>query len=103
MNYMNYANVKGNDEGIAQLATKVTQLKEVLKEKIVDPFDMGDAIRWVSAERYTYVAVKTPVGWYTTSNNYIIPKILDSYEELAEILNRSDVSDIYIATEWTRV
>jgi hypothetical protein len=76
-------------------------LRKALKSKTTDRWAEGTVIRWTSGGRYTYAAIKTAVGWYTTSgfNNGYVPKTL-SYEDLIEILAKSISSDIAIATEW---
>ena len=81
---------------------KYNALAEALQTKVTDPFDNGDVIRWLAAGRYLYAAIKTPAGWYTTSNNPIVPKVLD-YEELVEVLARSGNDEIVVSSQWVRV
>lgn len=77
----------------------IEALRADLADKVTDPFTEGSVIRWTSAGRYIYVAVKTVAGWYTTSNNAIIPKVMD-YEELVEVLARADTDNVELAMIW---
>ena len=85
----------------------IETLKNVLSEasKNRDDFPVGTVIRWLAAGRYVYAAIKTPrqpEGWYTTSasvNGYT-PKVV-SFEELLEILGRSDISQVMVSATWT--
>ena len=84
------------------LATSLKELKKALKKSRKDDFENGTVIRWVAAGRYTYAAIKTVAGWYTTSNNYMIEKIV-TYEELVEILTKSETSNVEVAVVWESV
>lgn len=79
-------------------------LRKALKNKVVDEFETGTVIRWLASDRYTYVAVKTPVGWYTSAKVYndFVPQVVD-FDELTEILSRSETSNIEVAESWTPV
>lgn len=88
------------EEFVAKVKTvAIAGLRKALSKVQRDQFPVGEVIRWTSADRYTYAAIKTPVGWYTTSNNCIVEKMMD-YEELVETLGRDDVTDVQIAKEW---
>lgn len=79
---------------------KYEALTAALKERNADPFDYGDVIRWIAGGRYTYAAVKTPVGWFTTSANSFVPKTID-YSELVELL--AEGTDVEVATDWRKI
>lgn len=66
-----------------------------------DQFAIGTVIRWTASERYTYAAIKTSVGWFTTArpSNPFIKNFL-AYEELEEILARPETTDAAVATAW---
>ena len=76
-------------------------LKKAVSEKPKDNFEMGTVIRWESDAGYNvflYAAMKTPVGWATTSrtgNNYV-PQNL-TFDELLEVLGRTEVQDVMVA------
>ena len=82
------------------------QLRETIGTKVTDPFVDGDVIRWVSGGRYNYAAIKTPRGWFTTARGYDgnthVNAVYD-YEDLAEMLASSDVTEIEVALEWMSV
>lgn len=66
-----------------------------------DQFAIGTVIRWTARERFTYAAIKTSIGWFTTArpgNPYI--KNFLAYEELEEILARPETADAAVATAW---
>jgi len=81
-------------------------LKELRKavKKSKDDFEVGTVVRWTSSDRYTYVAVKTPVGWYTTARygNPFVSEVI-TFEDMLEIVSRGETSDVEIATEWATV
>lgn len=78
----------------------MSRLKKSLAEKTIDLWVIGTVVRWTASGRYTYAAIKTAAGWYTTSTgNVFTPQQLD-YEELIEVLARSETSDIEVATAW---
>lgn len=66
-----------------------------------DRFAIATVIRWTASERYTYAAIKTSVGWFTTARrgNPFIKNML-TYEELEEILARPETTDAAVATTW---
>lgn len=76
-------------------------LRKALEDKVTDLWPAGTVIRWTASDRYIYVAVKTPVGWFTTSRsgNSFVPQQMD-YEGLVEVLARSETSNIEVATTW---
>lgn len=88
------------------MTASIDRLREDLKTKVTDPFVNGDVIRWTSGERYIYAAVKTSAGWFTTAGggngNYFVPGNLD-YEELLEVLAKSDVTEVETSTRWDAV
>lgn len=82
----------------------IKALKKALKGKKTDSWAEGTVIRWLSGGRYSYAAIKTPVGWYTTAveTNRFVPQVL-KYESLIEVLSRSEVSNIAVASEWVEL
>jgi hypothetical protein len=87
------------------IAAALADLRKVVEENPNrDRFPLGTVIRWTAAERYTYYAGKTNVGWFTTARpgNPFVKTQMD-YEELREVLGRSEVTDIAVATGWVRL
>jgi hypothetical protein len=86
--------------------TAVERLRKDLAEKVTDTFEVGTVIRWVGGGRYTYAAIKTSVGWFTTARGYdgngIVSKQYE-YDELVEVLSKGDATDIEVATAWEAV
>lgn len=82
----------------------IKALRKALKGKSKDTFVIGDVVRWVSGGRYNYAAIKTPVGWFTTAafNNGYVP-VQVTYEELVEILGKSNSGQVEVASEWTEI
>lgn len=74
--------------------------------RTVEELPDGTVLRWVSSGTYTYAALKTPVGWFTTARavpDYAqrTPQVADN-RELALILCKKEVSDVMVVTEWTK-
>lgn len=70
-------------------------------------FESGTVIRWVSSGQYTYAALKTPMGWFTTARvmpGYAqrVPQVA-TWEELLKILLRPETSTICVATAWGEI
>lgn len=82
----------------------VKALKEAVKRAARDKFEVGDVVRWTSAGRYTYAAIKTEIGWFTTSRygNPFVAQVLD-FDELLEVIARSETTDVAYASVWTEV
>lgn len=72
-----------------------------------DSFDIGTVVRWESVGigvDYLYAAMKTPVGWFTTAreyNTHVSPTI--SFEDLLEILGRSETKNVAVSVTWQAV
>jgi len=83
----------------------IDSLSKALKKKNTDRFEVGDVIKWTAAGRYTYAAIKTGAGWFTTAStrNAFVDSKLDDYEELVEILGRFEVSNIEVSTSWASI
>lgn len=84
---------------------KIEKLQDELSKRTTDPFETGDVIRWLSGGRYHYAALKTPVGWFTTSAsdyNVFVPKQVE-YEELVDILAKANATDVLLASGWTEL
>ena len=80
-------------------------LKEALAEVKRDTFPEGTVIRWLASQRFTYAALKTPAGWFTTArampeSNQRVPQVT-TFDGLIKILAKSEVTEIEVATEWT--
>lgn len=86
---------------MADIDVAVKSLRKVLDKKVSDKFEVGDVIRWTAAERFTYAAIKTAAGWFTTASNTnsFVSSYL-SYEDLIEVLARSEVSDVAVSAGW---
>lgn len=79
-------------------------LKDAVKKSKRDTFADGTVIKWTASGTYTYAAVKTAVGWFTTAREYnsFVEQVV-SFDELLEILGRSETSDVMVATAWETV
>jgi hypothetical protein len=80
----------------------IAALRKQLKAKNVDKFQTGDVIRWVAGGIYSYAAIKTPVGWYTTASTAAyrhVAQILQ-WDDLLDVLSRSEATEIQVAIEW---
>jgi hypothetical protein len=79
------------------------ELKKAVK-KSKDDFATGTVVRWVASDRYTYAAIKTPVGWVTTARygNSFVPQTLD-FDGLLDIVARAETSKVEVATAWEAV
>lgn len=64
----------------------------------------GTVVRWTSADRYTYAAVRCPAGWFTTarSGNVFVPQVI-TFAELLDIIARPETTEVAVATEWESV
>lgn len=73
-----------------------------------DDFAVGDVIRWTmtypNADKvYVYAALKTPVGWFTTSRAYgHVPQGMD-FQSLVEVLASPGAAGIEYATAWSSI
>lgn len=69
-----------------------------------DQFNFGAVIRWTAADKYSYAALKTPIGWVTTSQypNGHVPMCM-MFDELLKILGRDETSNVAVATTWEPV
>lgn len=79
---------------------------KALKKARKGSLDMptGTVIRWTSADRYTYAAVRCPAGWFTTARypNPFVPQVV-TFGELLDIIARAETTDVAVATEWESV
>lgn len=90
---------------MSNIEAALADLRKVVEENPDrDRFPLGTVIRWTAAERYTYYAGKTNVGWFTTARpgNPFVKTQMD-YEELREVLSRDEVTDIAVASNWVRL
>lgn len=82
----------------------LASLKKALKNRITDRFETGDVIRWTSNGRYTYAVVKDGRGlWTITGAGSWYGKGSFTFDELVDVLNRSEVSDVVVATGWESI
>lgn len=81
---------------------KTEKLRDLLADAVDDPFEPGDVIQWVATGRYSFAALKTPVGWFTTSATSYTPKTLTS-ADLFDLLARPETSNVKVATSWVQV
>lgn len=79
----------------------IKAVRAAVKKANKDTFDVGTVIRWTSGGKYTYTAVKTPVGWFTSAQHFntYVPQVV-KFDELLEILARSETSEVAVATAW---
>lgn len=69
-----------------------------------DPFSAGDVIRWTVDGGYTYAAIKTSVGWFTTARDHnMYVRQTYRYLDLVKMLVKRDVVDLEVSTEWRKV
>lgn len=92
---------------LPDLTGPLAQLRQAIAEKDTDRWPVGTVIRWeadANLRVYIYAALKTPVGWATTAqfNNGWVGKLID-YDELVEILARSETQNAQVATAWENV
>lgn len=79
-------------------------LREDLGAKVTDKFEAGDVIRWIGGGRFNYCAIKCSNNMWSISGTGIwYGTEQKTYEQIVEILSRSDVSNIATAIEWVTV
>ena len=79
-------------------------MKSALKKSTKDTFEVGTVIRWTSSDKYTYAAIKSPIGWFSTAASYnTYVKQVMTFEELLEVLTRSTTSEVKVSKEWEEV
>lgn len=81
-------------------------IREGLQRQL-ESYQEGTVVRWVSSGQYSYAALKTPAGWFTTARampDYAqrTPQVADN-RELALILTKKEVSKVFVATEWQHI
>lgn len=84
----------------------VSQLREDMRLGGLrrDPFAMGDVLRWKVDGGYTYAAIKTPVGWFTTARDHnMFVRQTYRYMDLVKMLVKREVTDLEVSTEWRKV
>ena len=75
----------------------------------LDEFEDGDVVRWVVRGRsrsYTYAAMKTAAGWFTTATTASLVEQVVDFDRLLEILSGPCVERIDVvagAEPWTVV
>lgn len=82
----------------------IEKLRKDLNEKVTDTFENGTVIRWVGGGRFSYAAIRTSVGWFTTArlgNGFVETNY--EYGDFVEMLAKGDASDIEVATAWESV
>jgi hypothetical protein len=80
-------------------------LRKTLKTKAEDTFEVGTVIRWKSAGRYDYAAIKAGDGrWYTTAQSYnTFVSGSYTFDAFLKYLTSSEVSEVAVSTEWATV
>lgn len=79
-------------------------LREDLSKKVKDKFDAGDVIRWTGGGRFAYCAIKCGNSLWSISGTGIwYGTEQKTYEQIVDILERSDVTDIEVSVEWVKV
>lgn len=71
--------------------------KAVKRQK--DEFEDGTLVTWTASDRYTYAAIKTPVGWYTTASDRALPygvKKIMTFEDILKILSKGESSNVRV-------
>ena len=76
-------------------------LKSALKNKTTDEFEVGTVIRWTSSGKYTYAAIKSPIGWFTTAREYnsYVPQQL-TFDQLVKVLQRAETTEVMVSDSW---
>lgn len=74
------------------------------KRKRHDDTEVGTVVRWTASDKYTYAAIKTPVGWFTTARagNPFVKQVI-AFEDLLEIVADPETSEVLVAAEWQAV
>lgn len=77
----------------------VKAIKKARENKDRDQFAVGTVIRWLASGRYQYAALKTDIGWFTTSRygNQFVPQTI-SFEDLLDVLARNETTEVMVAT-----
>lgn len=84
----------------------IKAIKKALKAKTTDEFEVGDVIQWtmrfeVDGIEYRYAAIKTAIGWVTTSRvRGTVGQVL-AFNDLLEVISRAETGEVMVATEWT--
>lgn len=88
-----------------ETSMSLKKLKKAAKKR-TDDFADGTVVRWTSSDRYTYAAIRTPVGWYTTARagNPFVKQVID-FEDLLDIVARAETTNVEVATDtgWEKV
>lgn len=69
----------------------------------VERHPVGTVVRWTGSGTYTYAAIKTEAGWFTTAregNPYVGIVYLSLKDLLDDLDAKDDATDIAISTEW---
>jgi hypothetical protein len=95
------------EQRIRMLEMELVKLQEQAERFGEDSdYKVGAVIGWFSAGKYSYVAIKTPVGWYTTASQraeyYGIKKVM-TFGELVDILMRDEVTDVKKVKSWKAI
>jgi hypothetical protein len=76
----------------------IKEVKRAVKRSN-DDFEDGTIVAWTSSERYTYAAIKSPRGWYTTASSaaasYGVQQVI-TFEALLKIIARSETSNVRV-------
>lgn len=82
-------------------------IREARRNVKVDDFPLGTVIRWEADAHirvYLYAAIKTPVGWATTAqpHNPYVDGLVE-FEDLLEILSRSETQNVQVSESWKTI
>ena len=82
----------------------IKAVQEALAKSHKDNFELGTVLKWTSGVKYVFAAIKTPVGWYTTSQSPRSPIAgILTFDELLDALSRPDATDVMVAQVWTPI
>lgn len=95
--------VAASDDLTYAVKRAADSLREDLGASVKDKFADGTVIRYKAADRFTYALLKTGGKWWITGSGAWYGKRTFDYDEVVEILGRSDVTDIRVATAWTEI
>lgn len=82
----------------------IAAIQEVLAKSHKDTFELGTVLRWTSGGKYLFAAIKSPVGWFTTSQSPHSPIAgILTFNELLEVMARPDITEVMVAQEWSSI
>jgi hypothetical protein len=79
------------------MAKGMKAVKKAVK-KSKDDFENGTIVAWTASDKYSYAAIKTPVGWYTTASDraaWTVEKII-TFKDVLKILSRKESTNVRV-------